>query len=67
LTLSTISRKADALPSALLGFDSVDQIGAAWRKPIRLLSAFGAWTYFDYRQNPIREAIFIDLKDGFLQ
>jgi hypothetical protein len=36
-----------------LGFDLVDQIGAAWRKPIRLLSAFGALTYFDYRRNQV--------------
>ena len=32
-----------------------------------LLSASGTLTYFDYRQNRIGKAIFVDSKDGYLQ
>jgi hypothetical protein len=42
-----------------LGFDLVDHIGVAWRKPIeKLLSALGTLTYFDYRQDQIGKATF---------
>jgi hypothetical protein len=56
-----------------LSFDLVDQIGVAWRKPIRCYRLLGTLTYFDYRQNQIGcltsfgKAISIDSKGDFLQ
>jgi hypothetical protein len=66
LTLSTIVRKADVLPSALGALTWLTI--SAWCGESRYV-AIGFWNVdlFDYRQNQIGKAIFVDSEDDFLQ
>jgi hypothetical protein len=58
--------KADVLPSALWALTWLTI--SAWYGESRYIT-IGFWNVdiFDYRQNQIGKAIFVDSKDGFLQ
>jgi hypothetical protein len=66
LTLSTFVEKADVLPSALWALTWLTK--SVWFGESRYVAiGFGTLTYFDYRQERIGKAIFIDSRDDFLQ